>query len=77
MQIIDSIKQKGQDNFTYKCESDETTNEIAALLMRKYGSKLVVKLIQPTPPQLKITKLYTDLEDSDEILAQLIQQNTE
>lgn len=72
---LKSIKPKGKVNYTFKCADPKMAAQVTEKLTEKYGKVLQVKSIQPTLPQLKITKLYSDSPHSEEILVQIIEQN--
>lgn len=72
---INAINTKGPTNLTFKCNDKETAKAIAEKLQTKYHGKVTVSNVNPTPPQLKITKLYTDEVHADIIMNQLIESN--
>lgn len=72
---LKTIRAKGAANITFKCDDSKSADAIAQRISAKYGETVQVKKIQPTEPQLKITKLNTDEEAPELIMHQLIESN--
>lgn len=71
---IVSIKSKGKTNFTIKCVNEAEAQKVEASLRTKYPT-IVVKPVVPIKPQVKLTRIFTELEANDQIIAQLREQN--
>lgn len=70
-----SVKQNGKSNLTLKCADAQTAQEAERLLKTKYANAIDVRGVKPFIPQTKVTCLYTDLTEADDIKAQIIGQN--
>lgn len=73
---ITAVKQNGKHNLTYKFKSPEDANQIETILRDIYADKIAIKPVVEFSPQLKITRLFTNLVDKDTILNQIIAQNS-
>lgn len=72
---IREIKSKGKYNITVKCATAEAANRIEQTLKRKYHTAIKISSVQPIKPQIKITRLFTDLTRDDDIIQQIVEQN--
>lgn len=72
---ITRITQKGTCNFSVTCGDAITAEKFEDNMNNKYGDS--ISITQPTinPPQVKITRLITDITDKNDILEQLLEQN--
>lgn len=58
-----------------KCSSPEAAQNIEKTLQRKYDQAITITKVAPIKPQVKISIVFTDLTHTDEIIAQLGEQN--
>lgn len=70
-----AIKQKGKYNFTYKCTDAQSAAQVEKTLVDKYNGSIQVTCVAPPKNQVKITRIFTEETDPNEILAQIQEQN--
>lgn len=72
---VRDIVKKSDRTLIMKCGDNESAEKVGKLLMDKYKGAIEIKRIEPTPPKLKFARLYTSLDNFDEIIAQIRDQN--
>lgn len=72
---IASVKPKGKTNITLTFNNADEAQKTEDLLNDIYRNKLVVKKVQSNSPQIKITRLFTKLENTADIVNQIKDQN--
>lgn len=75
-QRVVKIQPKGPSDFSVTCANDESAAKVEAALLAKYRDALTIATPKPVVPQVKITRLITDIDDPNEILLQLVAQNS-
>lgn len=72
---IASVKPKGKTNLTLTFNNTEEAQKTEDLLNLTYQDKLLVKKVQQNSPQIKITRIFTKLTSTDDIMNQIRDQN--
>lgn len=74
--LISSIRDTGRGNFTIRCATVETMNELCEKIGTLYPT-IEIKKIVPRTPQIKIVGIPYDLDISDEYLITEIESNND
>lgn len=72
---IASVKPKGKANITLTFNNPDEAQKTEDILNNLYRDKLVVKKVQSHSPQIKITRIYSRLEHTEDIVNQIRDQN--
>lgn len=72
---VKAVKSKGKANITIKCADPDSANAVSEQISKKYGKAIVVKDVNPTPPMIKITRIYSDEQHMELVMVQIIEQN--
>lgn len=72
---ITRITQKGSCNISVQCGDEVTAKKFNDAMVEKYGDAVTITLPKVNLPQVKITRIITDLTNDEEIYNQLISQN--
>lgn len=70
-----SVKHKGAYSLTLKCTTEEEATKIEEQIQTRYPLSVQVKPVEVQPPMVKITRIFTKLTSTDEIMEQIQAQN--
>lgn len=69
------VQHKGPCDFSVTCLNEDAASKLESALNNKYREGITISTPKQTTPQVKITRLMTDVNHEDEILEQLREQN--
>lgn len=69
------VKRKGKNNFTVFFSNEDGAQKTEQQLKFNYNDNIVVKSVNPVPPMVKITGIFTEFEDSTDVIFELRRQN--
>lgn len=72
---IASVKPKGKTNLTLTFNNADEAQKTEEILNNAFRDKLIVKKVQTSSPQIKITRIFTKLVDTADIDNQIRDQN--
>lgn len=72
---IASVKLKGKTNLTLTFNNAEEAQKTELILNNIYRDKLIVKKVKTSSPQIKITRIFSKLTDTVDIVHQIRDQN--
>lgn len=72
---IVAVKRKGKNNFTVFFSNEAGAQKTEQQLKYNYNENIVVKPVNPVLPMVKITGIFTEYEDSSDVVFELKKQN--
>lgn len=69
------VQHKGPCDFSVTCLNEEAANNLESALASKYRNGISISTPKQAVPQVKITRLMTDVDHANEIFEQLLEQN--